>query len=119
MGIMGAIYCATPAEVLDQLPDNRARAAYCAKQAKHYRDKFWAGQREAVSDLQMSTDRRYFRRTIGRRYRAVYPEAVLARIAQKKWSNSAMAEDCRKNEQMWRGFADHFMTMSQLDRVEL
>jgi hypothetical protein len=112
-----AIYHDHPGYRLEMMPDNKTRAAYCARKAAGLRSRYWDGQQEAINDVLRSTSPRYGYRKTRRGYVSSYPQYALQEIGKMRWSSSAEARSCASDEQMWTRFADHYTLLAQLDRV--
>lgn len=118
MGVThNAIHPGTLAWELEELPSNRARAAFCRDKAAAYRAKYWDGQREVIDHVLTSHSHQFgWYRSRGR-WRCQYSTATLTALAKRRFSTTPFAKDCIGQEQMWSRFAEHYLAMCQLDQV--
>jgi hypothetical protein len=103
MGIVGK----HPGEILDEMPDHRARAAYCLETAEGLRNAYYRGRRRFMAEAMSSTDATL----------KDAPESARKVIGQRRWSNTMQCKDLISQEQMWGRWATMYATLAQLDRV--
>ena len=85
-------------QILDALPNDRARVLQCQVWAANERARWYQGQAECIADILMSTDPRY---------RDLHPEAREI-IGRRRWSNSQLQKDIAGLEAMYSRWAGEY-----------
>ena len=121
--VLPPYYAGHAAYDLYSLPDDRSRAAFCRLRAEEFRIQYYDGKTAMTNEILNSDSGQYgvtkkrfaaFRREP---YHRQYSEATLRVLAARAWSSSALAKELVSQEQTWRAWAEHYLSMTQLDRV--
>jgi hypothetical protein len=88
----------TRGDILDRLPDDKARHDQCLAWAEEERNKFYQGLRESIQDVIWSDSERYRQ----------YDGRARTTIGELRWTDSKKSKELAGSEQMYMRWAEGY-----------